>query len=222
MLSYIAFLMCTKPDGCVQAYSAMTPVPLVLLTMYIQEYQREKPELMHMKKFLTLAIVFFATPLFGAEPKGKAWAGSFPSPKTEGYANWDSWILFSSSASGADYYVKRIVGGSDKIDFWLKVEEKALPPCTVESGRNSFLESPYEAVRRANLKRLCENTRENEVASSVSHVVFACRTRKAKYLERATYNEHGNSLGTSIGKDQWVAIFPDTVMDSLFERLCAQ
>lgn len=170
-----------------------------------------------MKVLLWLAMLVTTLPLFGAEQ-----ANPPPTPRMKGYAEWDSWSWVASSTSDANYFVKRVVHSKGELDFWLKVEEKLIPACEVESGRNSFAESPLTALATKARKESCESDRKNEVASSVKHVVIACRARKAKYLEQATYNERGDSLSTSDGRDQWVAIFPDTVMESLLSKFCDQ
>lgn len=146
-----------------------------------------------------------------------------PDPKMEGYAEWDSWVFMSETASGSKYFVKRSIVVPNGFDFWVKVEDQKLPECLTgpNSQVNPFVESPY-AVAQRDAKRLrCERERKSAVGSSIMHLVFDCNTRKAKYLERADYSQQGDPIEAHQGKNEWVAVIPDTVIDSLMTKMCA-
>jgi hypothetical protein len=182
-----------------------------------------------MKTTLCFVLLTLVAPAFGAGPvkEKKPLKASLPTAAMEGYADWDTWVLMSESASDAKYYVKRMINQPGNLDFWLKVEERKPPECTptvptaTTPKINPFLQSPYESLISDPPKRSCENDYRDTLGSTVTHVVFACKVRKAKYLESVSYNQVGESLGSNEGKNKWVAVFPDTVMDSLFNRLCA-
>lgn len=174
--------------------------------------------------FLALALLNVgATQALGAPLMKKSTAHKLgPDPGSPSYATWDSWILMSESTSGAKYYIKRTVKAPGGYDLWVKIENKTPPECSNGSGsrQNGFLESPFAVLSREAENNACKRDRERTLASTIMHVIFACRTRQAKYLESVDYGQRGEPAGSDRGKDEWVAVIPDTVMDGLLTQMC--
>lgn len=185
-----------------------------------------------MKNLFCVLLISAAIPCVGAVPvKAKKSEKIFiPTPDIPGYADWDRWQYVTASTSAAKYYAKRISVISPGLkDFWLKVERPAIE-CPTNAATNSgptinpFLESPFGSLaREANRetkRRRCENERDQAPGSSITHIIFACKSGKAKYLEQASYNQAGESLDSDDGKDKWVGIIPDTAMEAVFQYVC--
>lgn len=162
---------------------------------------------------------------FGAAPvKGKMSAQRMtPDPSMAGYAEWDSWVFMSESTSGSKYYVKRSTTAHNGIDLWVKVEDKKLSECPtgLDFQTTPFLESPSAVAHQKAKILACERDRKEALGSTVMHLVLSCKTRKAKYLETAEYSQLGEPIRTDQGKNEWVAVIPDTVIDSVLTRMCA-
>lgn len=185
-----------------------------------------------MKTILFVLLIAAAIPCVSAAPaKPKRAESNFvPTPDMPGYAAWDSWMYVTTSTSASKYYAKRIwVISPGLADFWLKTEKQAVECPTSTSTAsgpsiNPFLESPFDAfARKTNQeteRRRCENEKEQAPSSTITHVNFSCKNRKAKFLEQVIYNQAGESLDSDDGKDKWVGIIPDTVMEPVFRFVC--
>lgn len=201
-------------------YSINDQVPKYSGDCYQCQNLRDK-----MKKILCFLFTIMAASAFAITPiKEKIPVKRMmPDSKMAGYADWDSWVFMSESTSGSKYYIKRSIRIPDGIDFWVKVEEQKIPDCFtgLQSHMNPFLETPSAIAHRKAERLSCERERKEAVGSTIMHLIFSCNTRRAKYLEMAGYNQLGEPIETRRGKEEWVAVIPDTVIDSLMTKMCA-
>ena len=155
-----------------------------------------------MKKYiLAIALIFLSYPIYAQSKKITA---------QEFVAN-DEWRLFATSKNKSKFYTKGIQIKGDAYDFWLKIEKVELSECNLNP--NPFLQSPIDV-------ETCNILKRKKTKVSITHEIISCKTSKSKTFSGINYNYNDDVIGSIDEEEKWEDIFPDTVYESIYIKLC--